>query len=88
MAKKEKIYKQVKDNPKGWRFKKLSRLLERYGFNYRSGKGSHFVFDHPVAGTRLVLVNHPGDLHPNYARDVVKAIDEVIAYQESRHDQG
>ncbi|MCY3908458.1 MAG: type II toxin-antitoxin system HicA family toxin [Anaerolineaceae bacterium] len=88
MAKKEKLYEQMKANNKGWSFEILSKLLEWYGFGGRSGKGSHFVFKHPVTRTVVVPAYRRGDLHAKYAKSVVKAIEEVIAHQENSHEQG
>ncbi len=41
---KEKIYRQLKENPKNVRFEDFCKALRVFGFNYRDGKGSHRVF--------------------------------------------
>jgi len=43
-AKREKIYRKLKENPKNVRFEDFCKALEIFGFKYRGGRGSHRVF--------------------------------------------
>lgn len=81
MAKKERGLKRAKDSPKGWRFWQLRNLLEQYGFEVHSRKGSHFYAEHPNTEIQPPLVKHSRELSPWYVRTAVRAIEEVIAKQ-------
>ena len=81
MGKRERALKRAKDSPNGWRFVQLRNLLEQYGFEIHSRKGSHFFAEHPDTDIQPPLVRHSRELSPWYVRTAIKAIEEVIARQ-------
>lgn len=81
MAKRDRALQRAKDGPKGWRFEQLRRLLEQYGFEVHSRKGSHFFAEHPDTDIQPPLVKHSRELSPWYVKTAIKAIEEVIARQ-------
>lgn len=58
--------------------RELIRDLERVGFTYRGGKGSHRKFVHPRVAQPVVLSGNPGDDAKVYqVRAVRAAVEEV-----------
>ncbi len=44
----EKTLAKMRVNPKGWRYAEVAQVLEAYGFELKSRRGSHCVFKHPL----------------------------------------
>lgn len=45
----EKLYEKIKKNPRDVKFEEIDKLLINYGgFKRRDGKGSHYVYKHPM----------------------------------------
>ena len=45
----ERLYEKIKQNPKDVKFEDIDKLLVVHGgFKRREGKGSHFVYKHPM----------------------------------------
>lgn len=78
MAKWEKRLERMRENPRGWRYEEVARILERHGFERPSKSGgSHRVFKHP-SGLRVSLVDRgKGDMKPVYVEEAVEAVDRI-----------
>jgi predicted RNA binding protein YcfA (HicA-like mRNA interferase family) len=51
----------------------ILRLIENDGWRFRSQKGSHRQFVHPVKTGRVTLAGKPGDdIHPKTLGDVLR----------------
>jgi predicted RNA binding protein YcfA (HicA-like mRNA interferase family) len=60
------------------KIRQLIADLEKAGFEYRGGRGSHRNYTHPK-GQRLTLSGKPGDDAKHYQeRDVSRAIAAVV----------
>jgi predicted RNA binding protein YcfA (HicA-like mRNA interferase family) len=78
VAKADKRLQKAKNNPKGWRFEELKSLYEAFGFEVRSGKGSHHVAVHPKLKPRPTVIKHSGELPPEYVKQAVELIEELL----------
>ncbi len=78
MSRREKALKKVKQNPKNVRPEELERLLIRFGFEKRSGKGSHVIYKRK--GFRPITVPYRKPfLKPYYVKlalQIIETIDE------------
>lgn len=89
MAKWEKRLARMRENPRGWRYEEVARILERHGFVRPSKSGgSHRLFKHP-SGLRVSLVDAgKGHVKPVYVEEAVEAIDRLReALERKRRDQ-
>lgn len=78
MTKAAKRLQKARNNPNGWHFEDLKSLYEAFGFQVRSGKGSHHVASHPALNRRLTFIRHSSELPPAYVKNAVAAIDELL----------
>jgi predicted RNA binding protein YcfA (HicA-like mRNA interferase family) len=77
MSKVEKDLAGMRQNATGWRYAKIARILEHFGFTPAGEGGSHRVFKHP-SGLRVGVVDHgSGTVKPVYVKEAIKAIDQV-----------
>jgi predicted RNA binding protein YcfA (HicA-like mRNA interferase family) len=77
MSRKKKLLAAMEENPRGWRYDQVARILEDHGFTTDSTGGSHRTFDHP-SGERVGLVDAgSGTLLPVYVRNAMKAISRT-----------
>jgi predicted RNA binding protein YcfA (HicA-like mRNA interferase family) len=83
VTKAEKRLQRARNNPKGWHFEELKSLYEGFGFEVRSGKGSHHVAKHPKIKRRPTFVKHSGELPASYVREAVEAIEELLKMTET-----
>ena len=76
MSSDDDIIKRMRQRAVGWRYAELARLLRRAGFEVASSRGSHRKWSHP-GGVRLVLVDRPGSVRPEYVRTVLHALAQA-----------
>ncbi len=59
--------------------RELKALLGKAGFRWRSGKGSHTVWEHPLADKSVTLSGKDGaDAHRYQEREVAEQIKVVL----------
>ena len=85
MDRREKLRQRIARSPKNVRFGDLDRLLRSYGFEGRSGKGSHYYYRR---GTHRVTVpfRRPHVL-PAYVKLALKAIERAESEVENEHKE-
>ncbi|TQR31803.1 hypothetical protein DMB92_05290 [Campylobacter sp. MIT 99-7217] len=74
MSKKEKLLKELKNNPYNVRFEVIKNLLESYGYESFNKGSSHFQFR--KAGKELITIPFNRPLKAIYVKIVLKAIKE------------
>ena len=74
MSKKEKLLKELENNPYNVRFEVLKNLLESYGYESFNKGGSHFQFR--KAGNELISIPFKRPIKAIYVKMVIKAIKE------------
>ena len=71
MSKKDKLLKELENNPTNVRFEILEKLLKEYGFELKSVKGSHHNFSN---GKLLITLPYHKPTKIFYVKAVLKAI--------------
>ena len=71
MSKKDKLLKELENNPTNVRFEILEKLLKEYGFEPKSVKGSHHNFSN---GKLLITLPYHKPTKIFYVKAVLKAI--------------
>jgi predicted RNA binding protein YcfA (HicA-like mRNA interferase family) len=56
--------------------------LLKVGFDYRQGKGSHQVWEHPSLSQKIVIARKDGDDAPLYLEKQLEAALKDLGYQE------
>ncbi|NEO76005.1 type II toxin-antitoxin system HicA family toxin [Moorena sp. SIO4G3] len=56
------------------KIRELKSMLKKAGFSYRSGKGSHTVWSHPLLNYSLILSGKDGEDANRYQEKAVKNI--------------
>ena len=60
------------------KIRQLKSMLRKAGFSFRTGKGSHTVWEHPKATRPVVLSgNDADDAHRYQEKEVAERIQEV-----------
>ncbi len=54
------------------KIRELKRLLKQAGFDWRPGKGSHQVWQHPRLAGAIVIARKDGEDAPRYLEDQVE----------------
>lgn len=63
-------------NPKDWDINEIETVAKRYGINFRKGKGSHVVLDHPDWVELLTIPAHR-PIKPVYVRKLIRLIEDI-----------
>jgi hypothetical protein len=80
MASVEDILANMRQNPKGIRFKELCKVCERYFGEPRQSGSSHHVYKTPWSGDpRVNIQNSKGKAKAYQVRQVLKAVDRLEA---------
>lgn len=74
MSKKEKLLKELQNNPKNVRFETLKNLLESVGYEMFSKGSSHFQFR--KAGKDLITIPFKRPIKPIYVKIVIKTVKD------------
>jgi len=64
------------------RFEELDRLLRRAGLARRSGRGDHWVYDHPRLA-RVLVIDPRTPLLPAYVSAAIRALEAVLEDNDS-----
>jgi len=75
MASIEKLYRRIEQNPKNVAFNDLLRVAKAFGFVLDRTRGSHHVFRHPAAGSRLNLQPDGKNAKPYQVRQFLGQIE-------------
>lgn len=75
MSSKEKLIKELKNNPKNVRFKVLKNLLLDVGYECFSKGGSHYQFR--KEGCELVTIPFKRPIKAIYVKMVLKAVEDM-----------
>lgn len=68
MSKKQKLLRQILNNPKNVSFKNLTTLIEAFGFTLSRINGSHHIFTHPDISEAVNIQNVKGNAKPYQVR--------------------
>ena len=73
-----KLLAEMKENPKGVRFKDLQKVCEQYFGKPRLSGGSHCIYKTPWPGDpRVNIQNQKGKAKPYQVRQVLLAIEKL-----------
>ena len=83
MSKKNKLLKDIQNNPKNVRFDSLQNLLLGYGFKVSApgGGSSHYTFSRSIY---RITVPKENPVNKIYVKRVIQIIDEL---EKERHDE-
>lgn len=77
MVRASKLLDEMQQNPAGWRFEEVERVLRENGFEFVNQRGSDRIYKH-AGGVRVFLSWHgSGEVKRGYVRRVVRAIKEA-----------
>lgn len=79
---KNRIYLELKNNPKNVRFDFLCNVVEQFGFHYRGGKGSHRIFVRKGVIELLNFQNVNGKVKPYQVKQFIKIIEKYKLLEE------
>ena len=80
--KKQRLYEEIKRNPKNIRFQKICKVAEAFGFIMRKGKGSHYIFVRPGVEELLNFQNVKGKAKPYQVKQLIKIIEKYGLLEE------
>lgn len=76
-SKAEKLLAKLREHRRGWGHRDLHTILKATGFEWRDSK--HRVYRHPVhTDLGPYPIPRSDDLAPQYARDVLHCVEEVL----------
>lgn len=80
MSRKEKLFDEIKRNPKDRSFRELKSLFEKYGFIVKesSGKGSHCPVYHSVYTDIRWTLSKRKPMSVFHAEEAIRLIEEAV----------
>ena len=75
MSKKQKLLRQILNNPKSVSFKDMVSLVEAFGFNQARINGSHHIFTHPDIPELVNIQNVKGKAKPYQVRQFLTLVE-------------
>lgn len=78
MSQRDRLLTRIRQRPKSVTFEELDRLLRSYGFELVRVKGSHCAHRRPGAPP-ITIARHKPHVHSEAVKDVLRAIDELLA---------
>ena len=75
MSKKQKLLRQILNNPKDVSFNNLTSLIEAFGFTLSRINGSHHIFTHPDISEVVNIQNFKGKAKPYQVRQFLTLIE-------------
>jgi predicted RNA binding protein YcfA (HicA-like mRNA interferase family) len=76
MAKKQKLFQKLLNNPKNIGFSEFVNLLEAFGFELKRVSGSHHIFKHPSAQELLsIQPGKDGQAKPYQINQFLKLVE-------------
>jgi hypothetical protein len=79
---KNKIYEELKRNPKNVRFKVLCGAAESFGFKYRGGKGSHRIYVKEGVREMLNFQDVGGKAKPYQVKQFLRVVESYNLLEE------
>lgn len=70
------LFEQMRQNPKNVRFNDLLKLVEKFGFRFRGGKGSHRIYARKGVFEMLNFQNVGGMAKPYQVRQFINIVDK------------
>jgi len=80
--KKQRLYEEIKRNPKNIRFQRICKVAEAFSFIMRKGKGSHHIFIRPGVEELLNFQNVKGKAKPYQVKQLIKIIEKYGLLEE------
>lgn len=78
MSQRNKLLEKIRRNPKNVSFAELDQVLKTYGYEMVRAKGSHCAYRRPGAPP-ITVARHQPHVHSQAVKDVLRAIDELLA---------
>jgi predicted RNA binding protein YcfA (HicA-like mRNA interferase family) len=75
MSRQEKLLTKIRNNPRGVKFRDLTKVLEWYEFELRRVTGSHYIYKR--APYTISVPRHGKQVHSYIVKEVLRAIDEL-----------
>ena len=72
----EKLFQKIRNNPKDVRFRDLCKLVEKFGFVFKGGKGSHRVYGHPGIKEILNFQDVHGKVKPYQVKQFLSIVQK------------
>jgi predicted RNA binding protein YcfA (HicA-like mRNA interferase family) len=84
MTKHDKLLKRIRNNPKNVTFEELRTLLEAYGFEIDTIRGSHHTFRNRVGGVgvKLVIPYKKPYIKQVYVKQAIALIEQILSEEE------
>jgi hypothetical protein len=71
-----KIYEKILAGSRNIRFEDLCKVAEAFGYRLDRTKGSHHIFENPLATRPLNLQNYRGQAKPYQVRQFLRDVEE------------
>jgi hypothetical protein len=84
MNKQQRIFDELRMNPKNVRFERLCAIAEAFGFRMRGGKGSHRIYARDGVKELLNFRNVKGTAKPYQVKQFIKLIEKYGLLEEER----
>lgn len=81
--KKQKLYEELKKNPKNLRFSRICKIAEEFGFEFKGGKGSHRIYVRKGINEMLNFQKVNGKAKAYQVRQFIKIIEKYQLLKES-----
>lgn len=62
------------------RFNEIEKILLKDGWYFKNAKGSHNHYVHPTKKGKVTIPNHPGDIHPNIIKSILKQAEIQLRF--------
>jgi hypothetical protein len=76
MMKREKLFADIRNNPKAVRFEDACKVAKWMGFTHKSGSGSHVVFAKTNEPRVLNFQNRDGYIYPYQAKQLIELMNK------------
>lgn len=83
---KERLFEELKKNPKDIRFERLCKIVESFGFRFRGGKGSHRIYIRDGIKELLNFQNVSGKAKPYQVKEFIKIVEKYGLIEEKEED--
>jgi predicted RNA binding protein YcfA (HicA-like mRNA interferase family) len=84
MNKQQRMFEELRKNPKNVRFERLCAIAEAFGFRMRGGQGSHRIYVRDGVKELLNFQNVGGKAKPYQVKQFIKLIEKYGLLEEER----
>jgi len=84
---KNSLISELKQTKNNLHFSKLCNILEKLGFEFKGGKGSHRVYTHPMIRELLNFQNVSGKAKPYQINQLIKIIEKYQLFNEENTNE-